>query len=72
MASHCIHLLLTQKTPGEVEQDMIQSALEACEWRIEAEKGAAMRLDLAPGTLRKRIRKYRLNRYPEDEATTID
>lgn len=51
-----------QKTLSEVEQEMIQAALEDCQWKIEGDSGAATRLAMAPSTLRERIKKYGLNR----------
>ena len=50
------------KTLGEVEREMIQSALQDCNWKIEGDSGAAMRLAMAPSTLRERIKKYGLER----------
>lgn len=61
---------IPKTTLGEVEQDMIQTALKECEWKIEGDKGAATRLAMAPSTLRERIKKYGLKRYPNDEITT--
>jgi len=58
------------KTLGEVEQEMIQTALEHCEWKIEGDRGAATRLAMAPSTLRERIKKYRLARHPDDSQTS--
>ena len=58
------------KTLGEVEQEMIQTALEHCEWKIEGDSGAATRLAMAPSTLRERIKKYRLARHPADSQTS--
>jgi len=63
---------MPQKTLGEVEQYMIQSALKECAGKIEGEKGAASRLDMAPSTLRERIKKYGIERYPEDETMIQD
>lgn len=51
-----------QKTLGEVEQEMIHSALQDCDWKIEGDSGAATRLAMAPSTLRERIKKYGLHR----------
>ena len=56
------------KTLREVEQEMIQNALEVCEGKIEGDGGAAARLGVAPSTLRERIKKFRLRRRaPEIE-----
>lgn len=63
-------LQVTQKTLGEVEQEMIQSALKECEWKIEGDKGAATRLAIAPSTLRERIKKYGLERHSPEEITS--
>ena len=65
-------LQVTRKTLGEVEQDMIQSALQECEWKIEGDKGAATRLAMAPSTLRERIKKYGLERHSPEEITSVD
>ncbi len=62
-------LQITRKTLGEVEQEMIQSALQECEWKIEGDKGAATRLAMAPSTLRERIKKYGLERHSPEETT---
>jgi DNA-binding NtrC family response regulator len=50
------------KTIREVEQEMMQDALEDCGWKIEGDGGAAIRLGVAPSTLRERIKKYRLQK----------
>ena len=52
----------TDKTIGEMEQEMMKNALEDCGWKIEGDGGAAARLGLAPSTLRERIKKYGLRR----------
>ncbi|MCP4387318.1 MAG: sigma-54-dependent Fis family transcriptional regulator, partial [Gammaproteobacteria bacterium] len=65
-------LPVSQKTLGEVEQEMIQSALELCDWKIEGNKGAATRLALAPSTLRERIRKYGLERHPPQTSRSAE
>ncbi len=51
-----------EKTIKEVEQEMMQNALEACGWKIEGASGAAARLGVAPSTLRGRIKKCGLQR----------
>ena len=51
-----------QKTIREVEQEMMQEALEICGWKIEGDSGAAVKLGVAPSTLRERIKKYGLHR----------
>jgi transcriptional regulator with GAF, ATPase, and Fis domain len=63
-------LQMSLKTLGEVEQEMIQSALEQCKWKIEGDQGAAIRLAMAPSTLRERIRKYGLERRPAKSAAS--
>jgi transcriptional regulator with GAF, ATPase, and Fis domain len=60
------------KTLGEVEQEMIQSALKDCAWKIEGDSGAATRLAMAPSTLRERIKNYGLERYGSDTVTATD
>ena len=50
------------KTIREVEQEMMQYALEACGWKIEGDSGAATRLGVAPSTLRERIKRYGLQK----------
>ncbi len=50
------------KTIREVEKEMIQAALEDCDWKIEGQHGAATRLDMAPSTLRERIKKFGIRR----------
>jgi transcriptional regulator with GAF, ATPase, and Fis domain len=50
------------KTIGEMEQEMMKNALVDCGWKIEGDGGAAVRLGLAPSTLRERIKKYGLRR----------
>jgi chemotaxis protein methyltransferase CheR len=47
---------------SEMERDHIMQALEVCHWRIEGKNGAAELLDLNPGTLRGRMRKYDIKR----------
>lgn len=58
-------------TLGEVEQEMIQAALEQCDWKIEGPRGAANRLAMAPSTLRERIRKYGLARYQDSSSEPV-
>ena len=53
---------LGDKTIKQVEQEMMQNALEICGWKIEGANGAAVKLGVAPSTLRERIRKYGLQR----------
>jgi formate hydrogenlyase transcriptional activator len=52
-----------QKTLKQVEREMIQQALEQSEWKIEGHSGATQSLDLAPSTLREKIRKYGIQRH---------
>lgn len=61
-----------QKTLRQVEREMIQSALQLCDWKIEGASGAATRLAMAPSTLRERIKKYGLERYPAEAETTLE
>ncbi len=49
-------------TIKQMEIQMIRSTLEECNWVIEGKRGAAKRLDLAPSTLRERIKKYGLKK----------
>ncbi len=51
-----------EKTIKQMEQAMMQSALEKCGWKIEGDSGAAARLGVAPSTLRERIKKYGLKK----------
>ncbi len=62
----------TQKTLGQVEQEMIEFALQDCRWRIEGGSGAAARLAMAPSTLRERIKKYGLERFPSKKPAVAD
>lgn len=48
----------SQKTIRQVEEEMIENALEDSSWKIEGQNGAATRLGMAPSTLRERIKKY--------------
>ena len=50
------------KTIREVEQEMMQNALESCGGKIEGSNGAAVKLGVAPSTLRERIKKYGIER----------
>jgi DNA-binding NtrC family response regulator len=50
------------KALAELERDHILQALERSGWRIEGKSGAAAILDLNPGTLRGRMRKYGIRR----------
>jgi PAS domain S-box-containing protein len=52
-------------TLKEHEQTMIRQALEECQWVIEGSHGAAARLDMAPSTLRDRMRKYGIEKQQE-------
>lgn len=62
------------KAPGnnatalsEVVQTHILQVLKSCNWIIEGPRGAACKLDLKPGTLRSRMKKYNIYR-PEKDA----
>lgn len=48
----------TSKPLADLERTHIEDALEACDWKIKGPKGAALRLGLAPSTLRDRMRKH--------------
>ncbi len=50
------------RTIKEVEHEMIRHALEETAWKIEGQNGAAIRLGMAPSTLRERIKKYGIHR----------
>jgi transcriptional regulator of acetoin/glycerol metabolism len=50
------------KSLADVERNHILKVLQETGWRIEGPKGAAVRLDLNPSTLRARMRKYGLRR----------
>jgi transcriptional regulator with PAS, ATPase and Fis domain len=59
------------KTIREVEKEMIQVALEDCDWKIEGQCGAATRLDMAPSTLRERIKKFGIQRPAGSKVINI-
>jgi len=42
----------------EIERGQIHKTLEECHWVVEGKRGAAVRLDIAPSTLRERMQKY--------------
>ena len=50
------------QTLKEVEEEMIRTALEDCEWVVEGKRGAAQKLGMAPSTLRERIKTYHLQK----------
>ena len=50
------------RTLKQIERAAIEAALEQCDWVIEGARGAAVRLDLKPSTLRERMRKHGLKR----------
>ena len=50
------------RTMREIERSAIIAALRRCDWVIEGPQGAAQQLDLAPSTLRGRMRKYGIKR----------
>ncbi len=58
----------SRKTVREVEREMIEKALDDTRWRIEGRNGAAIRLGMAPSTLRERIKKYGINRSATTEG----
>jgi transcriptional regulator with GAF, ATPase, and Fis domain len=47
---------------AHMEKEHIIKAIETCKWQIEGKGGAASLLDLNPGTLRGRMRKYDIKR----------
>ena len=47
---------------AEHEKRYIEQALQATNWLIEGERGAARLLNINPGTLRSRIKKHGLRR----------
>jgi len=47
---------------AHMEKEHIIKAIETCKWQIEGKNGAASLLDLNPGTLRGRMRKYDITR----------
>ena len=49
-------------TIKEMERQLIQDALEESSWVIQGQKGAALRLDMPPSTLRERMKKYGIKR----------
>ncbi len=59
------------KTIREVEKEMIQAALEDCDWKIEGQCGAATRLDMAPSTLRERIKKFGIQKPAGSKVINI-
>ena len=61
----------SRKTIRQVEQEMIEKALEEAGWKIEGQYGAATRLGMAPSTLRERIKKYRLRRSRAAEGISL-
>ncbi len=46
------------------EKEIILTALRECNWKIEGNYGAAKKLNLAPSTLRDKIKKYNIKRMP--------
>jgi transcriptional regulator with GAF, ATPase, and Fis domain len=49
-------------TLAEAEREHLLAVLEATDWRIEGEDGAARILDLRPSTLRSRLKKLGIAR----------
>jgi PAS domain S-box-containing protein len=49
-------------TLRENERIIIQKALEECDWIVEGKRGAAVRLSIAPSTLRFRMKEYGFKR----------
>ena len=50
------------RTLAEGETDFIRRALDACDWRIQGAQGAAARLDVAPSSLRSRMKRLGIAR----------
>ena len=53
------------RTLAESEVECIVRALEATDWQIEGQDGAATALDVPPSTLRKRMQKHGIHRPQE-------
>ncbi|MFC1850441.1 sigma-54-dependent transcriptional regulator [candidate division CSSED10-310 bacterium] len=53
-------------TLQSMEHDHIKKILETCNWIIEGKRGAARRLDIAPSTLRDKMKKLRIVRPKEE------
>lgn len=51
-----------QQTLREMEITQIKLALNLCNWKIEGEEGAAIRLGIPPSTLRDKIKKYQIKK----------
>ena len=49
-------------TIKEMEYTLIRKALEESNWVIQGKRGAAVRLDMPPSTLRERMRKYNIKK----------
>ncbi len=50
----------------------MRKALEDAIWKIEGRNGAAIRLGMAPSTLRERIKKHGINRSASTEGTSFN
>ena len=50
------------RTLADNEEQFIRKALEDCEWRIQGAGGAAARLDMAPSSLRSRMKRLGITR----------
>jgi transcriptional regulator with GAF, ATPase, and Fis domain len=58
-----------RRSLADVERDYIIHILEETNWRIEGKNGAAVVLDLNPGTLRGRMRKLGIHRPTQKNRT---
>lgn len=61
----------SRKTIREMEKEMIESALQDAQWKIEGQNGAATRLGMAPSTLRERIKKYGISRSESTDGISL-
>jgi DNA-binding NtrC family response regulator len=59
----------SSKSLGEIEREIIIERLEAAQWRIEGDKGAAKSLGLNPSTLRSRMLKLGIQPNKDSRAS---
>jgi PAS domain S-box-containing protein len=52
----------TDSSMEEIQRDILLRVLEECDWKINGEDGAAVRLKLPPSTLRSRMKKLGIER----------
>lgn len=52
----------SDQSPGALEKKIIREALRAANWKIQGSDGAANKLNIAPSTLRDKIKKYGLEK----------